>query len=105
GTELRDLSLRQTLAGRWFQMLLGLFESAGPALVFAGGGLLVIGGQVGLGTVVAFVTLLKRLYAPASNLAGVHVDLVTSYAHFDRVFAVLDQVPAIVSPPDALVLQ
>src|SRR6185503_14450398 len=37
GGELRDLSLRQTLVGRWFQMLLGLFESAGPALVFAGG--------------------------------------------------------------------
>ena len=104
GRELRDLSLRQTLVGRWFQMLLGLFESAGPAMVFAGGGLLVIGGHLGLGTVVAFVTLLKRLYTPASQLAGVHVDLVTSYAYFDRVFAVLDHVPAITSPPDAVSL-
>jgi ATP-binding cassette subfamily B protein len=104
GRELRDLSLRQTLVGRWFQMLLGLFESAGPALVFAGGGLLVIGGHLGLGTVVAFVTLLKRLYTPASQLAGVHVDLVTSYAYFDRVFAVLDHAPSIISPPDALSL-
>jgi len=100
--ELRKISLRQTLVGRWFQMLLGLFENAGPALVYAGGGLLVVGGHIGLGTVIAAVTLLKRLYTPASRLAGVHVDVVTSYAFFDRVFAVLDLVPTIQSPPRAL---
>jgi ATP-binding cassette subfamily B protein len=99
--ELRDLSLAQTLVGRWFQMLLQLFENAGPALVFAGGGWLIIHGHLELGTVVAFVTLLKRLYNPASQLAGVHVDLVTSYAYFDRIFAVLDLEPAIKDAPDA----
>jgi ATP-binding cassette subfamily B protein len=78
--EIRQLSLQQTLVGRWFQLLLGLFESIGPALVFAVGGVLVIHGQVPLGTIVAFVALVKRLYSPASSLAGVHVDLMTSYA-------------------------
>jgi ATP-binding cassette subfamily B protein len=38
---------------------------------------------------------MKRLYTPASELAGVHVDLLTSYAYFDRVFAVLDRTPSI----------
>jgi ATP-binding cassette subfamily B protein len=41
--------------------------------------------------VVALATLLKRVYGPASDLAGVHVDLMTSYAYFERVFAVLDR--------------
>ncbi len=100
-TELKNLSLQGTLVGRWFQMLLGLFENAGPALVFAGGGWLIIHGHMQLGTVVAFVTLLKRLYNPASQLAGVHVDLVTSYAYFDRIFAVLDLEPAIKDSPEA----
>ncbi len=95
------LSLRQTLVGRWFQMLLGLFETAGPALIFAGGGWLIIRGHIGLGTVVAFITLLRRLYQPASQLAGLHVDLVTSYAYFERVFSVLDLTPSIVDGPDA----
>ena len=91
--EIRHLSLQQTLVGRWFQLLLGLFESIGPALVFAVGGVLVIHGQVPLGTIVAFVALVKRLYSPASSLAGVHVDLMTSYAYFERIFGTLDQAP------------
>jgi len=99
------ISLRQTLAGRWFQMLLDLFETAGPAVVFAAGGWLVIGGHVGLGTVIAFVTVLRRLYQPASQLAGVHVDVVTSYAYFERIFSVLDLRPAIVDEPGAAPLR
>ena len=89
--ELQDLSLQQSLIGRWFAMTLKLFESIGPAMVFGIGGWLVITGQLPLGTVVAFVTVMKKLYSPASDLANVHVDLMTSYAYFDRVFAVLDR--------------
>jgi ATP-binding cassette subfamily B protein len=85
-------------------MLLGLFEAAGPAIVFVVGGALAIKGQVALGTLVAFVALLKRLYGPARELAGVHVDLMTSYAYFERVFAVLDRLPSIRELPDAVVL-
>nr|WP_153866765.1 MULTISPECIES: ABC transporter ATP-binding protein [Myxococcaceae] len=103
--ELMELSLEQTLVGRWFQMLLGLFETLGPAMVFAVGGYLVIEGHAALGTLVAFVTLLRRLYPPASALAGVHVDLVTSYAYFDRVFSVLDLEPAIRDLPGARKLE
>ncbi len=102
--ELMSLSLRQSLVGRWFQMMLGLFEAVGPALVFALGGWLVIRGKIPLGTIVAFVTLLKRLYSPASQLAGVQVDLVTSYAYFERIFSVLDRQPEIVDAPDAIAL-
>jgi len=102
--ELMRLSLDQTLVGRWFSMLLGLFESVGPALIFLIGGWLVIGGDARLGTLVAFVTLLRRLYGPASELASVHVDLVTSYAYFERVYGLLDLTPAIRNAPDAVKL-
>lgn len=103
-TELRDLSLEHTLVGRWFQMVLGLFESIGPAIVFAVGGVLVVRGHYPLGTLVAFVTVLKRLYGPASQLAGAHVDLKTSYAYFDRIFEVIDRQPAIVNAPHPIVV-
>ena len=93
--EITQLSLEQTLVGRWFQLLLGLFEAIGPAIVFAVGGFLVIHGHIALGIVIAFVTVLKRLYGPARQLAGVHVDLMTSYAYFERVFGVLDRIPTI----------
>ena len=58
-------------------------------------------GELGLGTVVAFVALIGKLYGPASSLAGVHVDVVTSYAYFERVFAVLDLEPTIRDLPGA----
>ena len=104
GRQLRELSIRQTLLGRWFQMVLGLFESAGPALVFAVGGWLIMHDHLKLGTIVAFVTILKRLYGSLSQLAGVHVDVVTSYAYFERVFELLDVVPEIVDRRGALPL-
>ena len=102
--EIKQLSLQQSLVGRWFQLLLGLFEAVGPAMVFALGGYLVIHGHIALGTVVAFVTVLKRLYGPARQLAGVHVDLMTSYAYFERVFGVLDRLPSIRDARSAVTL-
>jgi ATP-binding cassette subfamily B protein len=102
--ELQQASLKQNLVGRWFQMLMKLFEDLGPALVYAAGGYLVIRGEAGLGTVLAFVALLKKLYSPASDLAGVHVDIVTSYGYFERVLAVLDLEPAIKNAPGAITL-
>ncbi len=98
---LMDLSLRHNLVGRWFQMWMKFFEEVGPALVYAFGGWLVIAGDLELGTVVAFVALLRRLYSPASDLAGVRVDVMTSYAYFDRIFGVLDLVPTIQNEPGA----
>ncbi|HKQ70549.1 MAG TPA: ABC transporter ATP-binding protein, partial [Polyangiaceae bacterium] len=97
--ELMTVSLRHNLAGRWFSMIMKFFEDLGPALVYLTGGWLVIRGDLKLGTVVAFVALLKRLYSPASDLASVHVDFVTSYAYFDRIFAVLDREPEIQNQP------
>jgi ATP-binding cassette subfamily B protein len=73
-------------------------------LVYGAGGYLIIRGELALGTVVAFVALLRKLYGPASDLAGVHVDVVTSYAYFDRIFSVLDLDPAIKDAPDAVTL-
>jgi len=103
--ELQAASLRQNLVGRWFQMLMKLFEDLGPALVYGVGGYLVIRQELGLGTVLAFVALLKKLYSPASDLAGVHVDIVTSYGYFERVLAVLDLEPSIENAPGAIALE
>ncbi len=100
--EVQAASLKQNLVGRWFQMLMKLFEDLGPALVYAVGGYLVIVNQLKLGTVLAFVALLKKLYSPASDLAAVHVDVVTSYGYFERVLAVLDLEPTIKNDPNPL---
>jgi ATP-binding cassette subfamily B protein len=101
--ELRELEIRQRMVGRWFFMVIGLFQSIGPALIYLYGGWLVIQGEISIGTVVAFVAYLRQLYGPVSELANVHVDAMTSLALFERLFHYLDLTPEIEEPANALV--
>lgn len=91
--ELRNLQVRQTLVGRWLFMWIGMFSSIGPALLWGYGGWLVIHQQMALGTIVAFTSLLSRLYGPLSQLAQLQVNLLSSIALFRRIFAILDVEP------------
>jgi ATP-binding cassette subfamily B protein len=102
-SDLRDLDIRQRMVGRWFFMVIGLFQSIGPAMIYLYGGWLVIQGEISIGTVVAFVAYLRQLYGPVSELANVHVDVMTSLALFDRVFDYLDLKPEIEEPLNAIV--
>ncbi len=103
--ELMRLSLRQALVGRWFFMWLGLFGSVGPAVLYGFGGWLAIRGELSVGTVVAFVALLGRLYGPASMLLNVQVEIYTSLALFRRIFEYLDLPPEVRERPDARPLE
>ncbi|MBM3939661.1 MAG: ABC transporter ATP-binding protein [SAR202 cluster bacterium] len=99
--ELMRVQIREALVGRWYFMLLGLVTSGGPAVIYFAGGLDVIAGALSVGTIVAFVALLGRLYGPATDLMSLHVDVVTSAAYFERIFEYLDLQPDIVDAPDA----
>jgi ATP-binding cassette subfamily B protein len=100
--EIQDLQVRQSLVGRWLFMWLGLFGSVGPALLYAYGGWLVIRGQLSLGTIIAFVAYLNRLYGPLAQTAQLHVNVLTSIALFRRIYAILDRVPEIQDGPYVL---
>jgi len=101
---LMDLQVREALVGRWYFMLLALVTTAGPALIYWYGGGQVISGTLSLGIVVAFVSLLGRLYGPATDLMSLHVDVVTSAAYFERIFEYLDLEPDIFDAQGATVL-
>ena len=88
----RKLTIRQNVVGRWFFFFLLLFASVGPALIYGYGGWLTIKGTLTVGTIVALVAYLGRLYGPASALVNVHVDLMTASGLFERIFAYLDLV-------------
>jgi ATP-binding cassette subfamily B protein len=98
---LMDLQVREALVGRWYFMLLSFVTMGGPAIIYWVGGGQVIDGSLSLGTVVAFVALLGRLYSPATDLMSLHVDVMTSAAYFERIFQYLDLEPDIVDAPDA----
>ncbi len=97
--KLRDLQVRQTIVGRWLFMWLGMFSSIGPALLWGYGGWLVIHHQIGLGVIVAFTTLLSRLYGPLSQLAQLHVSVLSSIALYRRIFSLLDLKPEVEDGP------
>lgn len=99
--ELMDFQVRNAMLGRWFRMLLQVFEALGPALIYLYGGYLVITGGMTLGTVVAFVALLHRLYQPIAQLANVHVEVMGSLALFARIFEYLDLEPEVRDQPGA----
>lgn len=99
--ELARLRVRQAMAGRWVFLVLALVGSAGPALVYWYGGLLVVRGEVSVGAVVAFVAYLSNLYRPASKLAGAYSDAHAALGVFGRIFATLDREPEVLDRPGA----
>ena len=97
-----DLEVRSSLVGRWFFMLMGLFSTVGPALIYWWGGRMVMSDAVTIGTIVAFVAYLTRLYGPVSSLATVYVDVQAALALFERIFEYLDTESDVKDPPRAL---
>jgi ATP-binding cassette subfamily B protein len=102
--ELMKLEVRLAMVGRWFIAAVSAMIIIGPALVWLAGGWLAIKGGLTIGTIVAFVGYLGRLYTPASNLAGVQVQVVSALAVFERIFEYLDMKPEGDEKPDAIVL-
>ncbi|MBX9688139.1 MAG: ABC transporter ATP-binding protein/permease, partial [Candidatus Obscuribacterales bacterium] len=88
--ELMNSEIKLSMIGRWFMMIIATMTLAGPSLVWMGGAYMVIKGYVGLGTVIAFITLITRLYGPASALTGVQVQIASAFAVFERIFEYLD---------------
>ena len=105
GTELMVLEIRLAMVGRWFIAAIGAMVVIGPAIVWLVGSWLAISGGVTVGTIVAFVAYLGRLYGPASSLAGVQVQIVSALAVFERIFEYLDMEPEGSEKPGATVLR
>ncbi|HUL84817.1 MAG TPA: ABC transporter ATP-binding protein [Actinomycetota bacterium] len=101
---LTGLQIRQTMIGRSFFAIVGIFFSITPALVY-----LVAGWHnsntpadpITSGTLVAFTTLQARLFFPIGSMLQVTTDVQTSFALFDRIFEYLDLKHDITDAPDA----
>lgn len=89
--DLIKLQLRESLVGRWFMMTIQIFMTIGPMLVYFYGGYLLIQGELTVGSIIAFVALLSRLYGPVTQLSNIHIDVTRSFALFGRIFEYLDQ--------------
>ncbi len=96
------LQIRESMAGRWFMMVLTTFTSIGPLLIYLYGGYLFIQGELTVGAIVTFVALLGRLYSPVLQMTNLYVEVKRSAALFERIFEYFDMEPLITDSPQAL---
>ena len=104
GTDLMNLEIRLALVGRWFIALIGALVVIGPAFIWLGGGWFSIKSGLQVGTIVAFIAYLARLYGPAAALIAVQIQIVSALAVFERIFNYLDMTPEAPQRPDAMAL-
>ncbi|MEU4606084.1 ABC transporter ATP-binding protein [Kribbella sp. NPDC023972] len=97
----RDLGIRIAMLGRVFFTALTLVAALATALVYGVGGNLAVRETLTVGTLLALVALLGRLYGPLTALSNVRVDVMTALVSFERVFEVLDLEPMIKDAPEA----
>jgi len=103
--EVANLQIRESIVGRWFRMTITTFISIGPMLIYFYGGYLFIKGEISIGSIIAFVALLGRLYSPVSQLSNIHIDVTRSLALFTRIFEYFDQNQEIKDKPGAISLE
>jgi ATP-binding cassette subfamily B protein len=96
-----EIGVRRALMGRVFFTALTLVGSLATVIAFGWGGVLTIHHALDLGTLVALVSYLGRLYGPITGLSNIQVTVMTALVSFDRVFEVLDLPAMIQDKPDA----
>ena len=99
-----DIGVKQALYGTLFFTALVVMATCASALAYGWGGVLVVRHLLDVGTVVALVSYLTRLYGPLLGLSNVQVSVMTALVSFERVFEVLDLPPMIREKPDAVAI-
>ncbi len=99
-SELTVLSLRRTMTGQRFSVVMQTFFTMTPAIIWLIGGYFIIDTQssITLGDIVAFTAIQARLLFPMAGLFMRGVEISSSIALFDRIFEYLDIDPKIKDP-------
>jgi ATP-binding cassette, subfamily B, bacterial len=100
----RDVSIVTTVYSRAFFIVVTALAALITTLVYGLGGSFVVSGTLKLGTVVALVALISRLYGPINQLTTLQINFLTMLVSFDRVFEVMNLKPLITERPGASAL-
>ena len=99
-----DLNIRESMAGRWFMVIINTFSNVGPMLLYLVGGILIMRHDATLtvGDITVLVTLLGKMYGPVNSLLNMQVEWMRSMALFTRIFEYFDMPVDIKNAPDAV---
>ena len=86
------LNIKESMAGRWFFMVISVFSSIGPMLLYLVGGILMMqySQDLTVGDITVMVSLLGRMYGPVNQLLNIQVEWIRSMALFTRIFEYFD---------------
>ncbi len=99
-----NLNIRESMAGRWFMVILSTTSSVGPMLLYLVGGILMMkyDSRLTVGDITVLVGLLGQMYRPVNQLLNIQVDWMRSMAMFTRLFEYYDMPAEIRNAPDAV---
>ena len=103
--EMIGLNIRESMAGRWFRVVISTVSSIGPMLLYLVGGILMMkyDSDLTVGDITVLVALLGRMYMPVNQLLNIQVDWIRSMANFTRIFEYYDMPVEISDRENALV--
>lgn len=98
------LNIRESMAGRWFMVVINTFSSVGPMLLYLVGGILIMryDSTLTVGDISVLVALLGKMYGPVNSLLNIQVEWIRSMALFTRIFEYFDMPVDIQNAPDAV---
>ena len=98
------LHIKESMAGRWFRVVINTFSSVGPMLLYLVGGILMMkyDADLSVGDITVLVALLGRMYGPVNSLLNIQVEWIRSMALFTRIFEYFDMPVEIQNAEDAV---
>lgn len=99
-----QLHIKESMAGRWFRVVISTFSSVGPMLLYLVGGILMMkyDANLSVGDITVLVALLGRMYGPVNSLLNIQVEWIRSMALFTRIFEYFDMPVEIQNAEDAV---
>ena len=97
-----NLRMKMVQRTRWITPVMHIVLSIGIGLAIWFGSFLILNGSITSGSFVSFLAALIMLYTPMKGLGSNYNSVLMSFLAIERVFDVLDAVPAIQSKPNAI---
>ncbi|MCR5611635.1 MAG: ABC transporter ATP-binding protein/permease [Clostridiales bacterium] len=99
------LNIKESMAGRWFMVVIQTFSGIGPMLLYLVGGIMMMryDSKLTVGDITVLVALLGRMYGPVNSLLNIQVEWIRSMALFTRIFEYFDMPVEIEEPEDPVI--
>ncbi len=95
------LNIKESMAGRWFMVVVRTFSSIGPMLLYLVGGILIMkyDSSITVCDITVIFALLVKMYMPVNQLLNIQVEWIRSMAMFTRIFEYYDM-PVTIKDPE-----